>query len=295
MSVFSQPIRRVGFTLNELLIVIAIIVLMLALAVPAFNALTGSKSIEGATNQVSAFLGQARAEAIGIQETRGVMFFFDLATERINMAIVRGAYTDAAGIVYLDLVPDRDFLALPPGIGLQTIDNPQSVAAVPDDTYLGFNEAPVAAALPSANVLYGGAILFDAYGKLTSAQYGFHCSASATAAAPTTAGPLTVMGSYLSSGGVGNAGSGTTAKDYWKASPTTVDPYMGQFGLVLYDREAFANCITGTSSTARKEDFQINGGSWSAGQPEYDREQWLTNNASIVLINRYNGTLIKGD
>src|SRR5205085_2377658 len=107
-----------AFTLTELLIVIGLIVLMLALALPAFNAITGGRSIDGAQNQLSAFLGRARAEAIGLQEVRGVMFFIDPASQRVTAAIVRATEpkspeTDAglgANVpkvdVWLDLAPD---------------------------------------------------------------------------------------------------------------------------------------------------------------------------------------------
>src|SRR5947207_7305858 len=79
---------RPAFSLTEILIVIALIVLLLALAIPAFSFITGSRSIDGAANQISAFLGRARAEAIGLQEVRGVMFFVDPTKQRTNLAIV---------------------------------------------------------------------------------------------------------------------------------------------------------------------------------------------------------------
>jgi len=300
MSVFSQSIRRrVAFTLNELLIVIAIIVLMLALAVPAFNVLTGSKSIEGATNQVSAFLGQARAEAIGIQEIRGVMFFLDLATDRINMALVRTSFTDTNGNVHLDLVPDRDFITLPPGIGLQTIDNPMSNGATPgnNDAFIGYNDPTTFASLPSTSAYFGGVILFDAYGKLSPVPYAFHCTSAANSTSPTATGDYSQLGSLFATGTVASTGA-SGVKDF--SIPSLTDTLTGEYGFVLFDKEAFANApvISGTSApgTSKKEDFQITGsGSWTAGDPEYDREQWLATNGSIVLINRYNGTLIKGD
>src|SRR5438093_5929261 len=64
-----------GFSLTEILIVIALIVLILALAMPAFNFITGGRSQDAALNQISAFLARARTEAVGLQEIRGVMFY----------------------------------------------------------------------------------------------------------------------------------------------------------------------------------------------------------------------------
>src|SRR5205085_6804369 len=77
-----------GFTLTEILIVIGIIVLMLAMAVPALNFIRGSRSIDGAENQISALLGRARSRAIGVQELTGVFFFRDPNTDRDMAAIV---------------------------------------------------------------------------------------------------------------------------------------------------------------------------------------------------------------
>src|SRR5437879_1693251 len=67
-----------AFTLTEILIVIGIIVLLLALAVPTMRVLTGGRSVDAAENQLSAFLGRARGEAIALQQIRGVMLYKDL-------------------------------------------------------------------------------------------------------------------------------------------------------------------------------------------------------------------------
>src|SRR5947208_1368347 len=124
----ALPLAPHGFSLTEILIVIALIVLLLALAIPAFSFITGSRSIDGAANQISAFLGRARAEAIGLQEMRGVMFFVDPTKQRTNLAIVhetpeRPAVDNPNVDVYLDLVPDAEFLALPPGVSIQTLND----------------------------------------------------------------------------------------------------------------------------------------------------------------------------
>lgn len=267
---------RSGFTLNELLIVCAIVVLIMALAVPAFNVLTGSRSIEGATNQVSAFLGQARAEAIGVQEIRGVLFFLDPGTERVSMAMVRdSAFEGAAGVTYLDLVPDRDFINLPTGVGLHTVD---SAAGSPrtDDGYIGYNvTAPT-------TLRYGGVILFDSSGKIISTRYGFRCSGDSTAAAGS---PMSLMGTLMTNGSVAsiNAGTGT---DF-------VVPgiqLMSQVGFVLFDRATF---VTAPTNGGNDTDIQISGGTYSTS--ELDEETWLDANATLQLVNRYNGTLIKAE
>ena len=69
-------------------------------------------------------------------------------------------------------------------------------------------------------------------------------------------------------------------------SPTS---HRSNFGFVLYDEETFKN-----QSGFNDQDPQI-----EAGGPitpaERKEETWLDTNALPVLINRYNGTLIRGE
>src|SRR3954468_996764 len=87
---FGRRLRR-AFTLTEILIVISLIVLMLGLAVPAFNLIRGGRSTDSAENQVAAMLGHARADAIGLQQPHGILFFIDPSTDRVNVAEVYAA------------------------------------------------------------------------------------------------------------------------------------------------------------------------------------------------------------
>src|SRR4051812_21386550 len=114
---------RRGFTLTEILIVLGLVVLLLAIAVPSFNLIRGSRSVESAENQISALIGRARSDALGLQKTVGIMFFLDPVTERINVAeVVAADYPDAAAApiptrdVYLDVVSGTEYLTLPPGV-----------------------------------------------------------------------------------------------------------------------------------------------------------------------------------
>src|SRR5690242_9771399 len=84
----QQSTFRRAFTLTEILVVIGIIVLMLAIAVPALNFIRGSRSVDSAQNQISALLGRARSKAIGLQELTGVFFFKDINTGRYMASIV---------------------------------------------------------------------------------------------------------------------------------------------------------------------------------------------------------------
>jgi type II secretory pathway pseudopilin PulG len=143
--------RASAFTLTEILIVIALIVLIIAIAVPALDLITGGRSIAGAENQISAYLGRARAEAIGIQEYRGVAFFVDPATERMTMAIVQYTPIATDPSDAIDLEPDTEQLPLPPGVGLHLIGDNTGAALYPYIEY--------------------GVIMFDAYGRVVSRDF----------------------------------------------------------------------------------------------------------------------------
>lgn len=60
----TSIIRRAAFTITELLVVISIIVLLMAIAVPAFSSLLGSSERSLAENQMKAALSAARDAAI---------------------------------------------------------------------------------------------------------------------------------------------------------------------------------------------------------------------------------------
>ncbi|MFT3788993.1 MAG: prepilin-type N-terminal cleavage/methylation domain-containing protein [Tepidisphaeraceae bacterium] len=77
-----------AFTLTEILVTVAIIVLVLALGVPVFSALRGTRSTEAGLNQVSAVIGQARTIAINEGTYAGVLFFVDPRNRRTSLAIV---------------------------------------------------------------------------------------------------------------------------------------------------------------------------------------------------------------
>lgn len=93
---------RRGFTLIEILVVTGIIVLVAVLAVPAFNVMTGSRSIEAATGTVSAMLGRVRTEALFRQHPVGLAVFNDATRQRTTLAIVAfaGDTPWAAGVRY---------------------------------------------------------------------------------------------------------------------------------------------------------------------------------------------------
>jgi type II secretory pathway pseudopilin PulG len=280
-----SSLSRPAFTLTEILIILGIVVLMLAMAIPAFNFITGGRSVEGATNQVSAFLARARSDAIGLQEVRGVMFYLDPVTERPMLAEVKLAGNNLdgndAGIdYYLDISPDADFLPLPKGVNAQLLDNCayNAAGARLDDGYIGYNVQNSKNA-STTNVRYGGVILFDGGGRLISSSYAFRIK--------TTVGvqdKYTRMGELLLSQPY-NTNANAADKDVVPVN-ASAGAVRSQFGLVLFEDQRFRNA-GGTN-----DDAQITGAPYANEMAE---EQWLDENGTPLVINRYNGTLVRAE
>ncbi len=320
-----------AYTLIEVLVVAVVIVLMLGMALPVFRAITGSRSEAGASNIIASMLGRARDDAIGLQQPYGVAIIYNPSLQTSSLAEVyfpsvqvwtgagvmvpqqgylsytvstaNGSYTyyyinngsvysngtytitmtsgppssysasiqagmQAVGGPPLEIVPDTDLVPLPAGVGVQTISNCNFGGSSParrlSDGYLSF-----------------GVILFDGKGRLNAYNYGVSAASKL-------------------------AQAGSLGRDYPATNTNT--GYLGvpsQFGLVVYQRDAWLNqkptLSNGysdalyqdgipTSSTAALQDY--NNGSTPS---PYSEENWLDQNATPLLIDRYTGTLIKGE
>lgn len=77
-----------AFTLVELLVVVAIIILGTILLLPAFARIIESVSYSSAVNSVSATLANARAQAIRNGRHTGVVFLFDIEREVCTLQVV---------------------------------------------------------------------------------------------------------------------------------------------------------------------------------------------------------------
>ena len=290
-----HPLPRRGFTLTEILIVIALIVLITAMALPAFNFITGGRSVDAAMNQISAVLARARSEAIGLQEVCGVMFYYDPTTGRQMMAVVKQSdskgtvdtTTDPTADVWLDADSDADNVPLPRGVGVE-VNNDASANTNQIDRYLGYNPWSITmGGGPVTSIPIGGVILFDAHGKLASLHYGFHMSSVTTAssgAPPTQLAQLFIPKSFALDPVNGNV---TDFSENPKTGLNGSAP-LSSFGFVVFDGEALTNVVGDY-----KPDSIIQGTALSGA--EKSEENWLDNNASPVLINHYNGTLMRGD
>ncbi len=78
-----------AFTLIEMITVLTIIIIVLAIAIPVWNALLGGTNLASAQNQISAFLSNARADAIFNRQTIGVCFYIDPKTTQTAVAEVQ--------------------------------------------------------------------------------------------------------------------------------------------------------------------------------------------------------------
>ena len=301
-----------GFTLVELLIVLAIIVLVAAIAVPSFRAMTGARSTEAVHNQLSALLGRARADAVAVQKVHGVAFFLDPAgTGRVQAYVVREvqrpanaeAVDDEAGVdVYLDLMADRDPLLMPDGVGLQMVDdadvdvndvdNPNDDVRQ-DDAYVGFNTV----AVNGVDVTFGGAILFDGYGRVVGRRFAYSCYQEVP---DPPAGIDKVPSTFAEVWRMTITGASDNLVP-WVEPPPSADtgtdplPLRSQFGFVAYDAEAFANSTTsgGTAFTAGDPQLEATPGDYDPD--ELEEERWIDDNAVPELVNRNNGTLVRGE
>jgi type II secretory pathway pseudopilin PulG len=288
---------RSAFTLTEILIVIGLIVLLLGISVPAFNLIRGNRSSEGAQNQIAALLGRARADAIGLQKPYGIMFLMkDLSPgNAVHDGTVYIAEVYAADFpqppaaaaqpnaqVYLDLDTNTEMLTLPAGVMAQTLNSTPTAVAGILDRYLGYNQflqnGAVINPVVGSNLttLYGGVILFGADGQLLSQTYGFRTQSG---------NPLvnTAMGDLLHVTGGAN---GFVDVGY----NALLDP-TSSLGFVLFDRESFKNGGDFTDSDPQLVNSPA-GTEYTAGTGE---EPWIDANSVPVLVNRYNGTLIRGE
>jgi len=226
---------RAAFTLNELLVVMAIIILVLAIAIPAFSLITTGKSIEASENQMSAFLSAVRADAVGMQDPRGAVIFVDPVNNRLTMVEV---WFPPQQRPIIDIYPGKEEMKLPAGVGMRAIPNSSTNNPTQVDQW------------PHYCV-----IMFDANGRLLMDSIRFT-----------------------------NAGSNALAARLTFVASTTDDkmpppgrsfPFDDQsyIGFVLFDK-------------ARHDE--------QPKTPPAVLQKWLSENGVPYLVNRYNGTLMRG-
>ncbi len=227
-TVRTPQLRKTAFTLAELLIVIGIMVLMMAVAVPVFNLLTGARSVETAENAIAATLSQTRLSAIAAQAPRGLIFYRDAGTDRIAMA--RVTYDPATTATEVVAATDQAFL--PSGVDI----------AFRHNTGTGVNDYLYRLPTGDGQNLRG-LILFDAKGQFTYRRWGV------------------AVGSELARRATNDNGINTF--------PNPTDFFYSQPAFLLFDRSAADNAS--------------------------DLKAYINDNAAVLLVNRYNGTLTRSE
>ena len=252
------PARR-GFTLVELLVVVAILVLIIALAVPAFNAISGNRSIDSAQNQLAAVIGRARQEAIGQEDYRGVIFFQDPNTGR---ACVSQVYFPVPGSSTLDLTPNRDELLLPTGVSFRMIET-ASTSSTNNQNFSACN-----------------VILFNGRGEFVSMPWQIlNTSMSSNSGATGYALGKRIQPVVWSAG---NWPSGMPAPS--QSSSFWVDPNYSSNTAGTYVPASALGFILFPDETAYRDQYTQN------GSTTYLQDQGIS-----FLINRYTGTLIRSE
>ncbi len=327
-SVTRRRASRAGFTLIEIMIAAGIIVLMIAMALPVFRLISGSRSQEGATNVIAALLGRARADAVGLHQPAGVAFLFNPSTHKSYMAEVQfrdcqyyvsnlpggyapGTYckvsnTPPGGVLAIDYFYEcvastaaKPLLA--GGGGWQQVSGPPlDIAAdtdlLPLPSGVGVqticNSTFSGGVRTSDGYLSVGVILFDAHGRVAAAPYEIDDLVN---------NPATLL-SKAGFGGQSFPAAGTAV--YAPYNPATyglaVPARWGveaQYGLVVYPRDAYEAqgfLAAGTDPLYTTNTAAGLPANYAApGPSQLAAEQWLDVNATPLLIDRYTGELVR--
>jgi type II secretory pathway pseudopilin PulG len=114
--------QRSAFTLIEMLVVAAIIIIILAVSFPAYHKLTAGNNKKQAVNGISSQVAAARSLALASQKQVGLLFFEDPSNKyQTRMAVIQEIQTTANGTEF-GAVPEFRTIALPRFVKVATLD-----------------------------------------------------------------------------------------------------------------------------------------------------------------------------
>lgn len=311
---------RPAFTLTEVLVVIGLIVLLILLAVPAFNIINGTRSVAAGEDLVAAMLGRARAEAVKNRRSTSVAFFKDPAVDRYVMAIsveasqtgqllpepagldnykswsqfqetstagtpVPTAYQPGHTVIAMVLVNDegmskpvtKKFVCIETHTANLTNrpPNPAFWDDLEEDAvnvlqgfefqYLpkgvGVQLVHDGKAAGADRFVSAGVITFDERGQLVHEPFRWEDDASM---------------------------QGELADLSEREVPNAAGDFYTQLGVVVFDDELFKSA---NGSDAYQQDY-FDG---ATNPQEGAEEVWLDDNGVVLMVNRYNGTLVRSE
>lgn len=298
---------RAGFTLTELIVVITLMVILIGLAVPTFRLLSGNRSIENASNIIGAMLARARADAVGLQEIRGVVIYEDITTGRTAAAFVEVKATpfnqwingtDANPITHARGEYVTDGTNYYVCLADHTDSDSSDVTLANTDYWRALNNAQVLAAMNGSGAPQG--LILDLVadrdrqflpkgidvrgaGDRVMLNSNFYRYYNPAIILFDGSGSLVSRPAYILTHGLLGADISTDSAVPAKYAPPRVVGTINtiradsQVGFVMVDEETFLNATATFAASPEKVDA------------------WLDENATPVLVNRYNGTLVKGD
>ena len=246
-----------GFSLVELLVVVGIIILVLALAGPAFNKIMQGTNVKQGQNMVTAYLASARALALQRRCSTAVVFFEDTPNNYGGQTAVAVAYavlvdTTNSNVSYFAPAPGRITEYLPTGVKVATI--------VGNTGNLNTEAIYVNGVKQSAATCR--AVVFDASGRMVVRDgLGLY-----TVSTPGYASnPVTVLGSTYWNFTATVAGGSITSDVY--SSPA----------VIIYDGAEFQNWINSQGSAPTNTQIST----------------WLQAHTDVLAVNAYTGNVVR--
>ncbi len=261
----AAPSRlRRAFTLIELMVVVGIIVLLVAIMIPALKALTKGNDISQSTNLVRSMISSARTIAISQHRRAGVVFFEETPTYSapahpgqtamqiiIEDFLIDQSMSDRSGTVttFTDYSTTREYL--PVGIKLATLGGVSGTFNLADN---------------SSTATQTRVILFDADGQLL-LRSGLDSLCFLGPVNSTTPGSYPYAQNDWKLGAVGLA---TIENQMASGNAPVSSP-----GFLLYSKTDFDAAGLNTSATTDPQ-----------------RSTWLLSHADVVIINSNTGTVV---